>query len=299
MNKGIKDHGALAVFLSSMIIFGTIGAFRRYIPVSSGTLAFFRGTLGALFLLAVLIFRKKSIKPKGGKKALILLIVSGALIGFNWILLFESYRYTTVATATLCYYLAPTIVMIASPFILKERMTLKKGVCTALSLIGMVLVSGMLRSGLSGNGDIKGILFGLGAASFYAAIVMINRFIPQNEPLCSTFIQMTSASVTVLPYVLFAEDITSLPTDARSVILTVLLGIVHTGLAYTLYFASMSKLKAQTVAVFSYADPVTSLFLSVFLLHEEMTLFAFIGAVLIIGSAVFSVMGEQKSSSPN
>ena len=99
----------------------------------------------------------------------------------------------------------------------------------------------------------------------------------------------------ILPYVLIAEDITAIPTDARSLVLIALVGVVHTGIAYALYFGSIPGLRAQTTAIFSYVDPVTALFLSFFFLHEKATLLGIIGAVMMIGAAIFSVTERVKT----
>ena len=116
-----SDPRSFMMLISSMFIYGTIGVFRRYIPLSSGTLALLRGVIGSVVL------------PRADKKAIALLIISGGLIGFNWIFLFESYNHTTVATATLCYYLEPSIVMLVSPLFFREKLTVKKLVCVAVS----------------------------------------------------------------------------------------------------------------------------------------------------------------------
>ena len=46
-----NDLRSLGMFIGSMLIFGTIGIFRRSIPLPSAFLAFARGILGGLFLL--------------------------------------------------------------------------------------------------------------------------------------------------------------------------------------------------------------------------------------------------------
>jgi RarD protein len=250
--------------------------------------------IGCLLLLVILLVSKKSPLPKADKKTIAVLIISGGLIGFNWIFLFESYNYTTVATATLCYYLEPSIVMLLSPIFFAEKLTPKKIFYIAASFIGMVLVSGIIGSGLPSVNELKGILYGIAAAAIYSSVVIINKKLPKLEPFSKTFIQLAGAAVVILPYVLISEDITAVPTDPRSIVLILILGAVHTGIAYALYFGSINGLRTQTDAIFSYVDPVTALFLSFFFLNEKVTVYGLIGAFLMIGSAVLSVTGEQK-----
>jgi len=295
----MKEKRALSysMLISSMLIFGSIGIFRRYIPLSSGLLAFARGLLGGLCLLA---FTKLSGRSSGNpipKKKLLILILSGMIMGVNWMLLFEAYNYTTVATATLCYYMAPTIVILLSPLLFREKLGVKNSLCAAIAIAGMVLVSGMTEVGGVQAADFKGILFGLGAACFYAGVVVLNKLAPVEDAYQKTTIQLFSAAVVMVPYLLLTEDFTAITLNAFSVLMLLVVCIVHTGIAYALYFGSMNNLKAQSIAVLSYIDPVSALILSALLLHESLTVYGLIGAVLIIGSALGSELNFKKGRS--
>jgi RarD protein len=302
MSAETNRPGALLMLASSMLIFGTIGLFRRYIPLSSGLLAFSRGILGAVFLGLFLIIRRLSEQRcKTGNdgdiqesrtpacelplRILFLLILSGALIGVNWILLFEAYNYTTVATATLCYYMQPTIVILLSPLFFHERLTAKKLVCAFLAVLGMFLVSGAAGEGIPQGDAFRGILCGLGAAVLYAAVVIMNKCIRNIDPYLKTILQLASASVCLLPYLAVTGQLSYVKLDGFSLFMLLVVGIVHTGIAYTLYFGSTDGLKAQTIALFSYIDPVSALFISVLFLHEPMGAAGLVGAVLILGAA--------------
>lgn len=276
------------MLIASMCIFSTIGIVRKFIPLSSSIVALARAVIGAVFLLIVIGFRKKPVRIPSGKKNLILFLLSGFALGTNWILLFESYNHTSVATATLCYYLAPILVILASPLILKEKLTLRKGICAGVALFGMVLVSGVTDGGLGGANDWKGILFGLSAAVMYATVVIMNRMIDPMDAFDKTFAQLAIAAVTLLPYVLLTENISALQVNSTGLILLAVAGIVHTGIAYSLYFKSISQLPAQTSALLSYIDPIFAVLLSVIVLKEPMTVAAGIGAVMILGATFVS-----------
>ena len=302
MNAETNRPGALLMLASSMLIFGTIGLFRRYIPLSSGLLAFSRGILGAVFLGLFLIIRRLSEQRcKTGNdgdiqesrtpacelplRILFLLILSGALMGINWILLFEAYNYTTVATATLCYYMQPTIVILLSPLFFHERLTAKKLVCAFLAVLGMFLVSGAAGEGIPQGDAFRGILCGLGAAILYASVVIMNKCIRNIDSYLKTILQLASASVCLLPYLAVTGQLSYVKLDSFSLLMLLVVGIVHTGIAYTLYFGSTDGLRAQTIALFSYIDPVSALFISVLFLHEPMGAAGLAGAVLILGAA--------------
>ncbi len=278
----------------SMLIFGTIGVFVRYIPLPSSVVAFARGIVGMIFLILFMLVRKRKPDFEAVKKNILFLILSGAALGINWVLLFEAYRYTTVATATLCYYLAPVFIIIVSPIFMRERITAVKAICVAVALSGMVCVSGVLDVGLPEISEMTGILFGICAAVFYATVVLINKKISGIGAYDKTVIQLGVSAVVVFVYILFTENISELVFTPKITALLILVGVVHTGIAYMLYFGALGGLKAQTAAIFSYIDPVAAIVLSWLILDETMSMFNIIGAVMILGSALMSEICDKK-----
>lgn len=287
---------AYLMLVSSMLIFGTIGIFRRYIPLSSGALAFSRGLMGTLTLI---LFTRLS--GRGGKRTLNRwqmgwLGFSGMLMGVNWMLLFEAYRYTTVATATLCYYMQPTLVILLSPLLLKEKLTPVKLICAAVSLLGMVLVSGLAGEDAAAQGG-KGVALGLGAALFYGAVVLMNKKMPQGDAYERTTVQLLAAAVVMVPYLFFSGPVLQGEMTPLALAMLLVVGVVHTGVAYALYFGSLGRLKGQFVAVISYLDPVSALLLSALFLQEPITPAGTAGAVLILGAALVSELcGGKKEA---
>lgn len=284
-DQDVRSRNYLIV---SMCIFGTVGIFRRYIDLPSSLIALVRGLLGTCFLGGYLLLRRQLLDQQAIRKNFLLLLASGAAIGFNWIFLFEAYCCTSVATATLCYYLAPILVILASPVVLGEKLTVRKGLCALAALTGMVFVSGIPEAGLPGLSESKGILFGLAAAVLYASVILMNKKMTAIPALDQTIFQLGFASAAMVPYVLLTVSPAVLSFDAISVVMLCTLGAVHTGLAYLLYFGSMGRLKAHTVALFSYIDPVLAILLSSLLLKEPLTPGGILGAILILGAACIS-----------
>lgn len=282
--------------IASMFIFGTIGIFVRHIPLPSSMIALVRGFVGAFFVLLFVYLKKSKPDKEAIKKNFVMLALSGAFIGINWILLFESYHYTTVATATLCYYMQPIFVILASPFLLKEKLTVKKVICVVVALIGMVFVSGVLQTGIPALSEAKGILYGLGAACFYASVVLMNKKITEINAYDKTIMQLGMGAIVLSPYVMLTQNFGTATTSMTPALWALLLfvGLVHTGVAYALYFDSMKELKAQTLAIFSYIDPIVAIILSALLLKENMGLYGVIGAILVLGSTFISEMPEKE-----
>ena len=280
-------------FIFAMIVFGTIAVFVKNINVSSGEKALYRAVLALTIIGIYLLVTKSKIKIKEIKKELILLLISGAAMGFNWILLFESYNYTTIAVSTLCYYMAPIIVTVFCAVVLKEKLSKKEIICFSLATLGVVLVIGTVNT--SGNGtDLKGIIFGLGAACLYATVIIINKYIKKVEGIHRTFFQFLSAIMVLFPYVLLTDGINIGALDKNGWICLLILGIVHTGISYCLYFSSMRKMKGQEVAVLSYIDPFVALIISVSI--EAPTIYQIIGAIMIIGFSIINEIDFKKKT---
>ena len=272
--------------IAAMLMFGSIGLFVRGIALPSSVIALVRGVIGCFFLVTAGSLMKQPVNWKAVKSNWLVLVLSGAAIGFNWIFLFEAYRYTMVSCATLSYYFAPVFVILVSPVVLGEKLTKRKLCCAAGAVIGMILVSNVLFLDQGENGLI-GIFFGLMAAVLYASVMILNKFMKGLSGLETTAAQLGVAAVILLPYTLltsaepFSAVLSSVP--AVSWILLAFVGIVHTGVGYLLYFSAMKKLPAQTVAVLSYIDPVTAIILSAVILGETMSGPQMAGAVLILG----------------
>lgn len=289
-----KQHIYKFKIFSAMFIFGTIGAFVRSIPLPSDIIALSRGAIGTLFLVIMMLLTKKRINFNNVKKNFVILFISGVFLGTNWILLFEAYRFTTVATATLCYYLGPSFVILLSPIVFKERLTLKKIICVILSFTGMIFVSGILDEGITNISELTGVILGVLAAILYAGTMIFNKQIKNITVYDKTVVQLFVSAITLVPYCLIVQGGNSLSFTPYSVMMLLFVGVVHTGLTYYMYFGSIEYVNVQTTAILSYIDPVTALLLSVLVLNENMTLKSFTGAVLIIGAALLSEINISK-----
>ena len=275
----------------SMLIFGTIGVFRRWIPYPSSVVALARSVIGLAFLLLVRAAKRERVNRAAVKRNLWKLLLLGTMMGINWIFLFEAYNYTSVAAATMCYYMAPVFIILLSPIVFGEKITPRKGICAAVAVFGMVLVSDVLTSGLHGT---KGLLFGLIAAALYAAVVIGNRTLKDISAEDRTVMQFAGAAAVMLPYVLLTVDLPALEPTPSALLLLLLVGVVHTGIAYVLYFGGIASVSAQTAALLSYIDPVVAVILSLTILKEPMSPTAALGAVLVIGAMIISEITPQK-----
>ncbi len=278
------------MLILSMTIFGTIGLFVRNIPAASGELALYRAILAAVLIGVYFLVTGQKIPFRTIQKEIPLLLASGAAMSINWILLFEAYKYTTVSAATLSYYFAPVIVTAVCPFLFHEKLTSKQIVCFLMSTLGLVMITGVGDVGKSGT-DLIGILFGLGAAVFYAAVILLNKFIKNVEGIHRTFLQFIAAILTLIPYVAVSGGVTLGSLDGLGWLCLLIVGLVHTGVTYCLYFSSLKELPGQKAALLSYIDPLVAVLVSVLLLGETMTLWQAAGGALILGFTLWNENG--------
>lgn len=279
------------LLITSMAIFGTLGPFVRNIPVSSGELALYRAVLASVLIGSLLLVTKQRIPFGRIRKEVPLLLASGMAMGINWILLFEAYKYTTVSVATLSYYFAPVIVTVVCPFIFKEKLTGKQILCFVMSTLGLVMITGI--GDMGGGNDAVGILFGLGAAVFYASVVLVNKFIKNVEGIHRTFLQFLAAIVILLPYVIMTSGVTVGHLNGTGWLNLLIVGLVHTGLTYCMYFSALRELPGQKAAILSYIDPLVAVVISVTVLGESMTLWQMIGGILILGFTLWNEISPK------
>ncbi len=275
------------MLIASAVVFGTIGPFTRQIAVTSGELALYRAILATALIGMVLLISGQKMDFKAVKKELGLLLVSGMAMGLNWLLLFRAYRYTTISVATLSYYFAPVIVTVVCPFLFHEKMTKKNILCFIMSTVGLVLIIGVGGLGQTGTDGI-GILFGLGAAAFYATVILMNKFIKNVAGLHRTLLQFVGAILILVPFVALTDGFDLTGLDATGWVCLLVVGLFHTGITYCLYFTSLKELDGQEAAILSYIDPLVAVLVSFFVLGESMTLPQIVGGALILGFTLWN-----------
>ena len=280
------------MFVSAMAIFGTLAPFVRNVGVSSAELSLYRALLAAVMIGIFLPATGRKLHVKELKRELLLLILSGGCMAFNWILLFEAYKYTTVAIATLSYYLAPVLVTVASAFLFRERLTKKNILCFVMSTLGIVIITGI--GGPGGSNDGLGIAFGLGAAVLYAGCILLNKFIKGVGGIQRTFLQFLAAIAVMVPYVAASGSCSLGTLDTTGWVCLLIIGLVHTGITYCMYFTAVEHIPGQAVAILSYIDPLVAVIVGVLVLGEPLTAPQLIGGCLILGFTLWNELGTGK-----
>ena len=288
-----KENRSSWMLVASMFIFGTISPFVRRISVFSGELALYRAILAALMIGLFLLLTKQRLDLGSAKKELLLLVLSGGAMGFNWILLFEAYKYTTVSVATLSYYFATVLVTVVCPLLFQEKLSKKQVLCFVMSTIGLILTTGLSDVG-KGSSDMLGIFLSLGAAVLYAGVVLLNKFIKKVAGIHRTFLQFLAAIVVLIPYVALTCGGTLSGLDSTGGVCLLIVGLVHTGVTYCMYFSSLRELPGQKAAILSYIVPLVAVVVSVTILGEEIGPLQLLGGGLILGFTLLNELPDRK-----
>lgn len=279
-----------------MAIFGTISLAVKNIGVSTGEIAFWRVAIALIAILLLKLIRREKLPLKQAKRDLVWLALSGLAIGGDWILFFEAYKYTSVSVTTLSYYFCPVIVMLLSPLVFRERITVRQWLYFIMASLGLVLIIGARTRG--SNRELIGIALGLAAALCYAMIILINKRIKSVAGLDKTVFQFIAALAVLAVYVPFSSGFHVAELELKGFLCLGVLGLVHTALAYGLYFTSIQNLTGQRVALLGYIDPLVAVIISALFLRESITFWQIVGGLMIIGFTALNEVGGSKAHAP-
>ena len=291
----INERTSVPLMILAMAIFGTIGVMTHYIEMPASVIVLIRGSVGTISLLLLVFIIRYRLDLDSISSNLFVLIASGICLGLNWVFLFEAYKTTEISTATLCNYLTPAFVLLVSPLFLGERFTTVKAIVVAVALMGLAMVSGILQNGISDPREFIGIAEGVLAAVFYTGMIILNKFLRGIGSYERTIVQLAVGTVVVLLYCPFTVDLGNLSYDTTSIILAVVMGVVQTGIAFTLYFGTLRYMDAGNAAILGYVEPVVSLFLSAVILGEVLGVIGWIGAAMILGSTLVYQINSRRS----
>jgi drug/metabolite transporter (DMT)-like permease len=279
-------------YIAALLMFGLNGIVASHIALSSYEIVFLRTLTGSAFLALIFFATRQKVHLLENKTHAAYLVISGVAMGVSWMFLYEAYRQIGVGIASLVYYCGPVIVMVLSPLLFKEKLTVTK-ICGFIA----VLTGMFCMQVLSGGKNVWGIACGILSAVMYAAMVIFNKKARGITGLENAMWQLIISFLTVAVFVGIKQGF-MLHIEQGSVIAILLLGIVNTGIGCYFYFSSIGRLPVQTVAVCGYLEPLSAVVFSVVLLGETMNALQIFGAVLILGGAAFGELFRRKKQLP-
>lgn len=282
-------------YFTALLLFGSNGIVASFIHLSSYEIVLLRTFIGSVLLIALFFLTRNKLTFYKHKKDSLFLALSGIAMGTSWMFLYEAYAQIGVSIASLCYYCGPVIVMALSPILFKEKLTAVKVIGFIAVLAGIFLVNG---NAFDGNGNGWGIFCGLMSALMYSAMVICNKKARRIQGMENATLQLFISFLTVFVFVLFKQGL-AIRLGTEDIIPMLILGLFNTGVGCYFYFSSIGDLPVQTVAVCGYLEPLSAVLFSVAFLHERLSLLQIIGAVCIIGGAVFSELSSKRKTIGN
>ncbi|NLY44033.1 MAG: EamA family transporter [Clostridiaceae bacterium] len=286
----MKNSKNYIKYFASLLMFGMNGIVASYIHMNSYEIVLTRALIGSLLLIFIFIITKQRVRLLDNKKHLLFVFISGIAIGISWMFLYEAYRQIGVSIATLACYSGPVIIMILSPILFHEKLTLQKIAGFLSVLIGMFCVN---LQALNEGGTTWGVLCGIMSAVTYAIMVIFNKKATSIKGLENSMWQLIIGFLTVSVFVIVKQGF-SITIEPNSILPVLILGIVNTGIGCYFYFSSIVNLPVQTVAICGYLEPLSAVIFSVLLLNEPMGPVEIIGAALIIGGAAYGELPKPE-----
>ncbi len=286
----MKNKIPFLKYLLALLMFGTNGIVASHISLSSYEIVLLRTLIGSLFLVAIFFLTGGKLSFYKHKRQSAFLAVSGIAMGASWMFLYEAYTQIGVSISSLLYYCGPVIVMVLSPLLFKEKLTLPKITGFIAVLVGIFFVNG----NISGQLNKWGIFCGLMSAVMYAFMVICNKKAKDVTGLENSMLQLFVSFLTAAVFVGIKQGYV-MDIQVESVLPIVILGLVNTGIGCYFYFSSIGRLPVQTVAVCGYLEPLSAVLFSAILLDERLTVLQITGAVLIIGGAMCGELIKRRN----
>ena len=275
-------------YIFALLLFGSNGIVASFIDLSSYEIVLLRTLIGSLLLIAIFFLTREKLTFYKYKRQFACLALSGVAMGASWVFLYEAYSQIGVSLASLTYYCGPVIVMMLSPILFKEKLTKTKVISFVAVLIGIFLVN---CTALNNDKNMWGIFCGLMSALCYSFMVIFNKKAKNITGLENSMLQLFISFTTVAIFVLIKQGY-NIQIPQSSIIPILILGLINTGIGCYFYFSSIGRLPVQTVAICGYLEPLSAVIFSVIFLKEIILPIQVIGAILIIGGAIYGELRQ-------
>lgn len=276
----VKNKSLVAIH-TAVFLFGLSGLFGKLIDLPVMIIVLGRVVFASAFLFMVLLYRSEPLKLHKLQDYFAMLLI-GALLAVHWSSFFLSIKLSTVAIGLLTFSTFPVFVTFLEPYFFKERIKVTDIVVAAVAFAGVVLVVPEFQAGSQLT---QGAVWGIVSGFTYALLSMLNRkYVKQYSSLVVAFYEQFIAAIILLPY-LFLQLPVFRPAD---IFLLLVLGVVFTGIAHSLFIQGLKNCKTQTAGIISCFEPVYGIIFAALLLHEMPAMREIIGGSIILTAVLYS-----------
>lgn len=267
----------LAVFL-----FGMAGLFGKLISLPSTIIVLGRVFFASISLLLILLYFKESLWLKR-KKDYFCLALLGIILAIHWVTFFQSIQTSTIAIGLLTFSTFPVFVTFLEPIFFKEKIRRIDILLAFITLLGVILV--IPRFDIQNNITL-GAVWGTISGFTFAILSILNRkYSKRYSSLIIAFYQDAAATLVLLPFLFFM----TITFSVKDLLLLVLLGVIFTGIAHSLFIKGLAHVRAQAASIIASLEPVYGIILAIFIVGEIPTLRIILGGIIILGAAFFAM----------
>ena len=278
-----QNSGGVADMLIAMVLSGTLGVFVVESDQSSFNVVFYRCLFGTLTLGAFCYYRGL-LKPQYfTRRNVLITLLGGACLVFNWVFLFKSFALTSITIATVVYHTQPFFVLLLSALIFRTAINRHQVLWVVMAFAGLVLVTDLDISALADiNAYIAGVGFALAAAILYAVLTLAAKQIQNQPPHLTALMQVALGIILLLPFTSLSE----VPTIGNHWYFLIGLGVIHTCVMYIYLYAAFQKLPVTSIAAMSFIYPVVAMICDYLIYDTLISLSQILGILLVFISSL-------------
>lgn len=274
-----KNRSLLEIHIA-VLLFGLAGLFAKWVAQPAIIIVLGRVVFASIFLAAVLLWRKENIRLRQRRDYLYLALM-GVVLAVHWVTFFQAIQVSTVAIGLLTFSTFPVFVTFMEPYFFREKIRRVDIVVALVAFTGVALV---IPSFELGNNMTQGAIWGVISGFTFAILSILNRkYVVNYSSRVIAFYQDATAVLILLPFLFILQP----SFTAQDILLLVLLGVVFTGIAHTLFIGGLSHVKAQTASIIASLEPVYGIITAVIFLGEIPTLRVIAGGVIILGATFY------------
>lgn len=269
------QHRNLLEIHLAVLLFGAAGLFGKLIGLPALIIVLGRVLFASISLFILFRFRKTNVLLKH-KADYLKLFCLGGLLALHWFSFFHSIQLSTVAIGLLTFATFPVFVTFLEPVFFREKLYFKHIIAAILVFVGVaILVPGTDLK----DPRLQGILWGLLSGFSFALLSLFNRsMVRKVNSLVIAFYQDLSATFFLIPALFFIK----FELNSTDLLLLILLGVVFTALAHSLFINGLKTIKARLAALVAALEPVYGIFLAMLFIHEIPSVKTILGGLLIL-----------------
>jgi len=270
----------------AMLFISTSGVLGRYVDLPVPVTICSRGVLA--FVLLLIYCKIKGISLKVRKQDIILVLLSGVLMGLHWLTYFYSLRMSNVAIGMLSLFTYPVITAFLEPILLKTGF---QKVHIFLGLLVLVGIFFLVPEFNLDNSATIAIGFGILSAIFYALRNLILKTKVRNYHGSMLMVYQTAIIGFVLLPSIFFVEFKEISAQWEGI---VALAVLTTAVGHTLFLLTFKHFSITSVSIMSSVQPVFGIILGALFLSEIPNVTTIIGGLLILSSVLIESIRSTK-----